>query len=595
MTITVNAVNDAPVISDIPGQTIVEGSTFSTISLDNYVSDVDNSDVQMTWTYSGNVQLTVSIVNRVATITTPNAGWNGAETITFKATDPGGLWDEDSATFTVTADNAPPVVGDIPNQTVAEGSTFSTIILDNYVTDIDNSDVQMTWTYSGNVQLTVSIVNRIATITIPNADWYGSEMITFRATDLGGLSDDDQAIFTVTADNAPPNTPSSPSPANGSIGVSVNANLNWQGGDPDPGDTVTYDVYFGSSSSPPKKVTNQTTTSYDPGTMSYSTTYYWKITAWDSYHNSTSSALFHFKTAAQSSGGGEEPPEEPQNSQPIADASAGEPYQAFVNTEITFDGSNSYDPDGNITTWVWVFGDNTNGTEITVPHTFSQPGTYTVTLTVTDNDGATNNDTTTCVIIQPNRPPSKPIITGPTTGTKNTLYTYSAVSTDADNDTIQYTFDWGNSVIQPSRFLPNGTSFSVNHSWAAAGRYSVTVIATDNHTASSSEITVYIDAVPANGVGYLLDNDNDGIYDAFYSEETQQTIPMQKKDDSYLIDSDGDGDWDYTYDTINGLTSYQGPPKTYELEIIIITLVIVVLVFAFVFYVLWKRKSKKQD
>ena len=73
------------------------------------MSDVDNTDAEMTWTYSGNVELIVSIVNRVATITTPNADWYGSETITFRATDPGGLWDEDSATFTVTAVNDPPV------------------------------------------------------------------------------------------------------------------------------------------------------------------------------------------------------------------------------------------------------------------------------------------------------------------------------------------------------------------------------------------------------------------------------------------------------------------------------------------------------
>ena len=71
---------------------------------------MDNTDAQMTWTYSGNTQLTVSIVNRVATISIPSADWNGSETITFRATDPGSLYDEDAATFTVTAVNDAPVV-----------------------------------------------------------------------------------------------------------------------------------------------------------------------------------------------------------------------------------------------------------------------------------------------------------------------------------------------------------------------------------------------------------------------------------------------------------------------------------------------------
>ena len=136
------AVNDAPVVTDIPNQTIAEGASFATLNLDDYVSDVDNTDAQLTWSYSGNTTLIVNIVDRVATISTPTANWNGAETITFRATDPGGLWDEDAATFTVTAVNDVPVVTDIPNQTIAEGASFATLNLDDYVSDVDNTDAQ---------------------------------------------------------------------------------------------------------------------------------------------------------------------------------------------------------------------------------------------------------------------------------------------------------------------------------------------------------------------------------------------------------------------------------------------------------------------
>ncbi|NMC43026.1 MAG: hypothetical protein GYA46_03830, partial [candidate division Zixibacteria bacterium] len=163
--ITVTNTNQTPVVSDIPNQTIAEGGTFTTINLDDFVSDADNTDAEMVWTYSGNTALTVSITDRVATITTPSADWNGAETITFRATDPGTAFAEDAATFTVTAANDAPVVSDIPNQTIAEGGTFTTITLDDYVSDIDNTDAEMVWTYSGNTDLTVSITDRVATIT----------------------------------------------------------------------------------------------------------------------------------------------------------------------------------------------------------------------------------------------------------------------------------------------------------------------------------------------------------------------------------------------------------------------------------------------
>ncbi|MCD6250683.1 MAG: hypothetical protein J7J98_10165, partial [candidate division Zixibacteria bacterium] len=47
-----------PVVTDIGDQTIAEGATFTTISLDDFVSDLDNTDAEMTWTYAGNTELT---------------------------------------------------------------------------------------------------------------------------------------------------------------------------------------------------------------------------------------------------------------------------------------------------------------------------------------------------------------------------------------------------------------------------------------------------------------------------------------------------------------------------------------------------------
>jgi photosystem II stability/assembly factor-like uncharacterized protein len=198
------SVNSPPVVSDIPDQTINEGESFATIALDDYVDDPDNTDAQMVWTHSGNVELTVSIsAARVATIGIPNPDWSGSETITFTATDPGPLSDSDAATFTVNAVNDAPVVSGIPDQTIDEGDTFATIILDNYVADVDNADSEMVWSYSGNTELTVSIVDRVASIGIPDVDWNGSETITFEASD-GEYTDSDGATFTVNAVNDAP-------------------------------------------------------------------------------------------------------------------------------------------------------------------------------------------------------------------------------------------------------------------------------------------------------------------------------------------------------------------------------------------------------
>jgi hypothetical protein len=203
---SVDVVLPDPVVSDIPDQTIEEGGTFASISLDEYVSDPDNEDSEIAWTYAGNVDLSVSISDtRVATIAVPDPEWSGSETITFTATDPDGLSDSDTATFTVTAVNDPPVVSDIPDQTIAEGDTFASISLDEYVSDPDNEDSEIAWTYAGNVDLSVSISDdRVATIAVPDPEWSGSETITFTATDPDGLSDSDTATFTVTSVGDPP-------------------------------------------------------------------------------------------------------------------------------------------------------------------------------------------------------------------------------------------------------------------------------------------------------------------------------------------------------------------------------------------------------
>jgi subtilisin family serine protease/subtilisin-like proprotein convertase family protein len=203
-TFWMQGVNDAPVVTDIPNQTIDGGDSFAQIHLDNYVSDAEDADASIIWVYSGNSDLQVDITNRVATISY-DGGWSGSETITFTAWDTGGMSDSDNAVFTVEqAANTPPAVSDIPNQMIDEGDSFTQINLDNYVTDVETADDDIIWTYTGNSELTVSIVNRVATIGIPDPDWYGLETITFTATDEGGLQDDDPAIFWVEAVNDAP-------------------------------------------------------------------------------------------------------------------------------------------------------------------------------------------------------------------------------------------------------------------------------------------------------------------------------------------------------------------------------------------------------
>ncbi|MEO5350239.1 MAG: DUF1565 domain-containing protein [Magnetococcus sp. YQC-3] len=101
--------------------------------------------------------------------------------------------------------NSVPIVSGIPDQTIAEGSVFTTLTLDNYVVDWDNDDAEITWSCTGQSSLSVSISSaRIATVSIPYVDWYGAETLVFRGTDPLGQYDTDTAVFTVTAVNDAP-------------------------------------------------------------------------------------------------------------------------------------------------------------------------------------------------------------------------------------------------------------------------------------------------------------------------------------------------------------------------------------------------------
>jgi formylglycine-generating enzyme required for sulfatase activity len=145
-------------------------------------------------------------------------------------------------------------------------------------------------------------------------------------------------------ENEPPGIPFNPVPANYSSNIAVNTDLSWSCNDPD-GDDLTYDVYFGNSSNPPLIEQNQSVSTYNPGSMIYEITYYWKIIASDGEFES-SSPVWSFST--ESGGGVNNPPNEPYDPTPSDNAD-----NVSINTNLNWSGS---DPDGDDLTYDVYWG-----------------------------------------------------------------------------------------------------------------------------------------------------------------------------------------------------------------------------------------------
>ena len=96
--------------------------------------------------------------------------------------------------------------------------------------------------------------------------------------------------------NDPPNPPSNPLPEDDASGVDIEADLSWNCDDPN-GDSLTFDVYFDTTSPPMDKVSDdQAETTFDPGTLEVETTYYWQIIAKDEHSAYTAGLVWHFTT-----------------------------------------------------------------------------------------------------------------------------------------------------------------------------------------------------------------------------------------------------------------------------------------------------------
>jgi large repetitive protein len=140
----------------------------------------------------------------------------------------------------------------------------------------------------------------------------------------------------------------------------------------------------------------------------------------------------------------------------------------------SFDGSGSRDSDGTIGSYVWNFGDGTTGSGARVSHTYAAFGQYTVTLTVTDNAGATNAHSQTVIANSP------PVASFSFSCSKFTCSFDAAGSKDSDGVITSYAWDFGDGKT--------GSGPAVSHTYKAPpDTYTVTLTVTDNGGATGAQ------------------------------------------------------------------------------------------------------------
>jgi len=214
----------------------------------------------------------------------------------------------------------------------------------------------------------------------PQTDYDGNSRVG--AVDIGAF----EYGSVNTALNRPPYPPDTPKPGNHTTGVTINADLSWWGGDPN-GDTVTYDVYFGTTTTPSKVSSKQSATTYNLGTLSYNTKYHWKIIVWDEHGIITTGPLWDFTTVSSSYN--------PPNTPNIPTG----PTTLLVGQSGTYS-TYAVDPDGDQVQYGfdWNAGGSheysgwtplvPSGQTAGFSHLWSNPGTYLVRVQARDEHGS---------------------------------------------------------------------------------------------------------------------------------------------------------------------------------------------------------------
>jgi PKD repeat protein len=429
-TASITATNTAPVAAFTP--TPATGPVPLTVSFDASAStDAENNIATYAWDFGDGA--TGTGITTSHEYTTP-----GTFTATLTVTDAFGL--SGTATASIEVINTAPVAAFTP--TPGTGNVPLTISFDaSASTDAENNISTYAWNFGDGTTGTGITTSHIYTTP-------GTFTATLTVTDVPGLTD--TATASITATNTAPVAAFTPTIEATPLLVSFDASASTDA----ENNIATYAWDFGD------------------GTTGTGVT--------TSHQYSTGGTVTVTLTVTDDFG---------LPSTTTADVVLGQPPVAAFTTSslsgpvpltVTFDASTSTDPDNDITTYAWDFGDTAVGTGINTTHEYATPGTFTATLTVTDAAGLSS--TATASITATNTAPVATILARPASGLVPLTVAFDgSSSTDAENNIATYAWDFGDGS--------NESVIGTTHVYNSGGVFTVTLTVTDAFGLSSQATT----------------------------------------------------------------------------------------------------------
>ncbi|WP_054560637.1 PKD domain-containing protein, partial [Croceitalea dokdonensis] len=176
----------------------------------------------------------------------------------------------------------------------------------------------------------------------------------------------------------------------------------------------------------------------------------------------------------------------PGNVAPSAVATA-TPTSGTAPLQVQFTGSNSTDDNG-ITAYLWDFGDGSTANTSDTEHTYTQPGTYTASLTVTDAEGLSDFQQIT-ITVNANTPPVAVASANPLSGTVPLTVDFTGSNSTDDTAVTGYTWDFG-----------DGNSANIanpQHTFTQVGTFTVSLTVEDAQgLTDQTTLTITVNDVP---------------------------------------------------------------------------------------------------